>query len=662
MQKKSIKHIFTSLILVIALAMSFLIIGEIFDNKNLNDTIADAETVDVSTFSELKEQVEQGAKKIRITSDMEATETIYIDSVTEIFSNDSYTITRNVDFLGDMFVVGTDKDGSISSVKNGRVASLTMQASDDATLTIDGNMTNMEDKIIVGTAFMIVNSAEFNMKSGVVVQNHKKLGNQSTSAYRVSYPTKIGGSAVIVTSGTFNMFGGIIDNCQTNTVEDDEAISTQGGAIYNFGQFNMYGGKITNCKSARGAVLYNYKIAKIYSGEISKNYATVYGGAIYLPNSQYSNLVVGDYVTENKVTFSENSTDGSGGAIFSSIYASIFIPGATKFVGNTAGSNGGAINSPGANIIRNTTFESNTAGSKGGAMYVYHNKVGATIRYTILENVNFIKNTSTAGGGGIGVGSSSADGEYDGAKAFIKSCTFEENNAKQGGAVYAHRKAYIEMDSCEVKKNKTTDSGGALYITGTSTIKINKSNFTNNEAKKYGGGAYILGSSNANLNECDFTYNTATSYGGGIEFSGSSTASLNKCNISNNSSSNNGGGLYLGGCEVTCIDCVLSNNTSTALGGGIYITGPSTIIFNNITANNNTAQKGGFLYLTKTNSVVKITGGEALGNTATEEAGGSTIWTNIAKVTLQIKGTTTKEYFNYDGKILGNGTVTEYEE
>lgn len=555
MRKRDFLKIFfiATFIVFLSFAGCFFVDRILEESKVQATAGAESATVDVSSFGQLKEEAEGGTKSIRITSDIVSTDTIFVPGDTTIYVDASHTITRHEDFLGDMFVIGTDKDDKNPIVETGKASKLTLKTNNGAKLFIDGNETNVTGTVC-GTAFMTVNTAEFNTYDGVVIQNHKKLGNERTLKYRVSYPTEIGGAAVIITSGSYNMYGGEILNCGTNEDEDTTDVSAQGGAIYNFGQFNMYGGKIQGCFASRGGALYNYKIAKIFAGELLQNSATVYGGAVYNPNSQYSNLNIGDYGTDIKVNISSNTTEGSGGAIFSSVAASVFVPGSTRFAYNTAGSNGGAINSPGANIIKNTVFEENEAESKGGALYVYHNKATATVRHTVLDNVTFIKNTSASGGGAIGTGSSTSDYAYPGSTVFVNNCKFSQNQSKQGGAVYVIRQCFVKIYNCEMIENKATQYGGAIYITGKSTMIIEKTKANENDA----------------------------------------------------------------------------------------------------------TSSGGFLYLTTGGTTVKIIGGEALDNTAPESKG-STIWTNATAVVLQIKGTTTKQYFNYNGEILGKGEVVEYE-
>ena len=664
MYKKSFFKLFFVAVFIVCLSLAgcFFIDRVLEENKSKFTQTAAAENVsiDVSTFSDFKQNAEKGTSKIRITNDIELTETIYFYGDTTVYVDNSYTLTRNANFLGDLFVVGCDKNGADPIVATGKASKLTLSANNGATLTIDGNKENVTG-VVKGTAVMTVNTAEFNMYDGVVIKNHKKLDNEATFNYRVSYPEEVGGAAVIITSGSFNMYGGEITDCHTNTDEETTEVSSKGGAIYSFGQFNMYGGTISNCSAARGAALYNYKISKIFAGQILNNSTTVYGGAIYNPNSQYSNLTIGDYIGTTKVTIKGNTTEGSGGAIFSSIAASIFIAGDTEFIENTAGSNGGAINSPGANVIKNTVFKGNEAGSKGGAIYVYHNKAESTVRHTVLTNVTFEENVASSGGGALSSGSSAEDGEYAGSTVYVKNCKFNKNESKQGGAIYIIRHCTVELKNCEIKNNKTTENGGGVYVTGASNLTIDSCDISNNTATGNGGGIYSTTDAQSKILNTKILQNKGKG-GGGIFATSNSSFTMDKSIVNNNqTTSGNGGGLYIYTTVVAKItNTEVSANKTTKLGGAIYASAKAKVELENIKANNNEAGEGGFLYLTTGETVVKIISGEALNNTAGADKG-STIWTNAASVVLQIKGTTTKQYFNYNGEILGKGEVVEYE-
>ena len=129
----------------------------------------------------------------------------------------------------------------------------------------------------------------------------------------------------------------------------------------------------------------------------------------------------------------------------------------------------------------------------------------------------------------------------------------------------------------------------------------------------------------------------------------------------NEATNGNGGGLYIYTTVVAKIkNTQVNTNKSSKYGGAMYVSGKANLELESFEAKNNVAQEGGFLYLTTGGTVVKIVSGRALDNIA-EESKGSTIWTNSALVVLQIKGTTSKQFFNYNGEILGKGEVEEYE-
>jgi hypothetical protein len=100
----------------------------------------------------------------------------------------------------------------------------------------------------------------------------------------------MGGAAVQVVSGTFNMYGGIMENnivaTEYTVVKNDDGTESSletagcGGAVYNRGNVNMYGGIIRTSEALRGGGIYNDKFVYLFAGTIADNYSYSYGGAI----------------------------------------------------------------------------------------------------------------------------------------------------------------------------------------------------------------------------------------------------------------------------------------------------------------------------------------------------------------------------------------------
>ena len=93
------------------------------------------------------------------------------------------------------------------------------------------------------------------------------------------------------------------------------------------------------------------------------------------------------------------------------------------------------------------------------------------------------------------------------------SCTFTQNSAQNGGAIYVA--GNLNAVSCDFVKNTASLSGGAIVADGAAVVKLDKCEFSQNaangEGSGYGGGAICLEKDNtAKLfaNRCSFVKNT----------------------------------------------------------------------------------------------------------------------------------------------------------
>ncbi len=667
------------------------------------------------TFAELKERAAAGVDKILLGADITVTETVYFVGQTELYVTEDHTITRAEDFGGDMFVVGEN------TIVSGNRAELTVKPADGAHLTVDGNKQNVTAEVS-GTALLLVESSVVNMYEGVTVANCKKTANAKLTddSYKLSYPEKIGGAAMVVVNGTFNMYGGSFDNNEVNLDEtnlgDDESeelrTSSCGGAIYNYSAVNIYGGTFNGNSAARGGAIYNYRTLRVYAATFEDNYASVYAGAVYLPGSQYSVLYLGDVDgnTENTISFENNSSEKSGGAIFGQMKNTIVVYGGTTFTGNTArGNNGGAINTSGALIVNDATFTENLAASKGGAIYVYYSDAELTTRQVEINGGSFVNNSASKGGaiafsasqtdfdnGSIGSVSGTLfsgntayatstsdpelpdDGEsggetteknfngnggaiYISRKSTVSitgNCKFENNGAeRKGGAVYVTN-SQLDIDSASFKSNSSVGNGGAVYCYTGSTVEISNAAFESNssDGTEQGGGALYFTGANATVTDCSFTGNKATANNGGAvgAYSASNVTFCGNSTFIGNTAAGNGGAIYIAseGTQVTIEgDSTFTGNTATTYGGAIYITGPSTLTVNDVTATGNSAKSGGFIYFTKTGTVVTILAGEASNNVASTS--GATACGNASKAYIKV----TADFIYPDGTITGKYTL-----
>lgn len=515
---------------------------------------------ETKTFEQLSLYARSGTDKIHITENIEITDTVYIVSDTEIFVDGHVTLTRGAGFTGDMFVLGENEKGD-SVLNLGQSASLTLTAKQpqSSSLIINGNGSDINAD---GSAILLLNSSTLNVYDGVTITDCKKTSNSKLNSgkYLISYPDRIGGAAVCVANGEFNMYGGEISYCEinldeNNSSESDENLRTSscGGAIYNYGTTNIYGGAIHNNKAARGGAIYNYRDIGIFSADLHDNYASVYGGAIYLSGSQYAKTTIGNDnsdLTKISVVFENNTSQKSGGALFGQTLNSISINGETLFKNNESlDNNGGAINTSGSLIVKNASFESNRAQSKGGAIYAYYSNPDRTVRLVDVANVMF-ENNSASKGGAIAVSASKdnfdkggicalSNAVFVGNNAFATSAddsevsdseqsvvsgdaaTDEKNFNGNGGAIYVSRKGKLTADNCLFESNSSERRGGAIYSTGNSEIEFAEENIFVSNSSVRGGALFVYDNSAVTAAKVGFVKNSASERGGAVYVSSS---------------------------------------------------------------------------------------------------------------------------------------------
>ena len=262
----------------------------------------DTEYIPVSTADELEEALANGGV-ICLMADFELDRTFYVTRSTYIYSDEARNFTRSADFGGDIFVVGEDENGT--ACEDIITFTLGNVDSEENLITIDGNRDYMSADV-TGTVLFVANNACADLY-GVNIINCYKNGNERTldEKYNLSYAEQIGGAAVILASGTLNIYGGNYSNNGVHDVEGEE--SARGGAIYSLGALNIYGATFDSNSASRGGAIYNYNETHIYNATFTQNSATYRGGAIYLPNTSQAKLFLGEEndVCESSVVFSD---------------------------------------------------------------------------------------------------------------------------------------------------------------------------------------------------------------------------------------------------------------------------------------------------------------------------------------------------------------------
>ena len=626
---------------------------------------------DVTSSAELEAAIDSGAEMIRVTGDFELDRTFYITGSTTIYASSSHTLTRAADFGGDIFVIGESKDGAVP-VNEGIKPVLNLgdpEITIADLLTIDGNKDNMTVGV-TGTVFFTCFSATVNINESVSVINHRKTGNERTynEKYSLPYTNRIGGAVAVTANGTLNIFGGKFTGNEVNDentaqgADESERDCSLGAVIFNFSNLNIFDGLFKDNQAARGGVVYNYRMTRISGGVFKNNTATKIGGAVYLADSQYCEVLLGSEAGNNTLLFEGNSSSSVGGAIFAQTKNALIIYGNTVFKDNSStGSNGGAICCYGTLTVKNAEFENNFAYQRGGAVYVSNANDTLTTRFASFDGVTF-KGNSANRGGALGIYASSSD-YSEGGNATVTGCTFENNSAVDptsdstatdvfGGAIYLGRIGTLNIVDSALSGNTALEEGGAIYITGESKAKITGSELTGNTvtlANNGNGGAVSIHSSYLDITDTDFGANSATKNGGALYISFitksaiNSAVTFNGARFNGNSSENSGGAVYVTAHDVEDPKAVLSsegssfiNNHSPRNGGAMYVTGGAYLYMHDSTFRGNTS--------------------DALANSSGSRYGGGALFVSGAEVEIN------KASFENNTSAYNGGAAALYSE
>lgn len=679
--------------------------GIVTENKKVT---ASFELCETKTFNELKTRIDGGVDKILLASNITLTDTIYVTGNTEITSKGNYTLTRDAQFLGDLFVLGEDNLGNNLILKD-KKAQLSIKPEENSSITIDGNKSSLTEKVN-GTVFFMTNGSVLNIYDGVTIQNHKKLSNERIfdSKYAFGENNLIGGSVAIINDGIFNIYGGKITSNEVNlaynsSTPDEERVegynySSYGGAIYNVGTVNIYGGELTDNKSSYGGVIYNARELNIEKGLIKKNTATAYGGVLFSANASSAIAYLGSIEGNNKkinIIIEGNIAKG-GGALYAQNNNDIVIYGNTLFDSNEAtGKNGGAIcNTSGQLQIFYAEFKNNTALYYGGAVYYSYSSEDAETP-TIIKNAVF-ENNSARGGGAISLSGSKMTVENvsalgnkatskGGGFAYLSKSTLDISSGSiggsvcdgsSGGAFYLAGSVLnlkgIADNRITISANTTTGNGGVICgyieteeivkgqdaegndiietISTRSTVNISYVDFKNNTSttkSPYGGGVIYASNTDVNADNSIFELNSAI-YGGAISLFSSSTLKGDVLSFVNNIADANGGVMYTSKSTVELSNVTLSDNSAK---GYTKITETTNEETGEITTTEEAILGcGGALYI-NSNSTFKGTNIVAVNNNADN---GGFMYSGYSSITIDgdsdfIKNTATSEEGQHGG-------------
>lgn len=282
----------------------------------------------------------------------------------------------------------------------------------------------------------------------------------------------------------------------------------------------------------------------------------------------------------------------------------------------------------------------------GGAIYSYGSS-------PTIENCIFLENSATESGGAI-------FHRQNWASMVIRDCSFFDNEARSGGALY-FQTAGMSITRSEFSENSASTTGGAITFWN-GWLSVSWSTFYLNTATYSGGAIGIIGSgASATVSDSAFFNNSAgySSYygdvsgGGAIKVAGGKkyVFTVCRCTFSGNSANANYGGAILNDCSYLSISDSLISENDARNGGGISSVGAFS----------------GIIYLTASSSITgctltnnsATTGGAVYGNT---EIGGinivnSILWGNSATTNPELGPDVNITYSAIEGGHPGSGNI-----
>ena len=251
-----------------------------------------------------------------------------------------------------------------------------------------------------------------------------------------------------------------------------------------------------------------------------------------------------------------------------------------------------------------------------------------------------VEDSLTSYGGAVCLGT--------GAEPNFDACTFTDNQAAAGGALYAVATTVVTISDCNVAMNRALYGGGMLSEAGLARIKASR--FQGNEASVTWLAAIDINTPDANVGK-----------GGGLVLEGLE-ATVSDSLFQGNLADVAGGGLCIEGTPAMIRNCVVTENQAASYGGGIGITLQADPVIRNCTITSNAV---GTNPLTGVASTTGLGGGVYASYNSDVTLIDSIVWGNTASGTgaagSQIAVTSSFEFTGtFTGQVTSADQGVEY--
>ncbi|WP_304037417.1 autotransporter domain-containing protein [Desulfovibrio piger] len=478
-----------------------------------------------------------------------------------VFKNNTFTADRNYPIIGAVAAnLGDQQSLTITgSTFEGNTVKLTGTGSSGsaggAAVSVvgkgEGSTLTIADSTFTGNHYQDTSSAANGAYGGAIgVQNASvTLSNVEMTKNSTDSGQQVQGGAYYQSKGSLTADHITVSE---NTVTTKSNVL--GGGMSLFG----VGGSISN---------------SAFAGNIVSAEGTALGGGLYMRGSRWGG--------ESDLQFSISNTSFTGNELTSTADGAY---GGGLYVKGDA-SNGTADGNGKISLeLAGVTFDGNKVNgateSQGGALYILGADDPANATVSVSNSI--FSNNKAEGTNGWG------GAIYNAGTLSVDSTRFENNTASaQGGAIYVHPKAELDVTNSYFKGNSGT-AGGAVAIFGDNSVtpehSISNTVFEGNTATREGekagkGGAIAI----LEMDTPNPEYTTALD--------------LSNVTFLNNTSNGTGGAIHSESGTLTITDAVFSGNSAEQKGGAIYNDANSSITFKGDNLfTGNTAAEGKDIY------------------------------------------------------------------
>ena len=177
------------------------------------------------------------------------------------------------------------------------------------------------------------------------------------------------------------------------------------------------------------------------------------------------------------------------------------------------------------------------------------------------------------------------------ASVSIRNCTFRDNEAEDGAAVFAERSS-VELRRSILKGNRGK-RGGALYLVENTVAVVDDCTLESNSATEGQGGAvYVASWSTCRFRGSALRMNLAHLHGGAASFLANASGVFRDVRFTGNRAERDGGSLYLLTSNVTLKGCSFSDGEADR-GGLLYASSNSSIDIHRSQLTDSSSRKGG---------------------------------------------------------------------